>query len=204
MRRSITRWILVCLIAACSAGQGPPVPTLPDDRRTSAPVGTPAPSPSSDDAAPTGGPAAGESRESPERSERPTEGVLPLPPEAKLTLSGVEHAGERGSFCYGGMCGDAPFPSPASLASVRLRTAHQELRITLGDGSRFGWAAAISRTSDETGERQTLLGASGTSEGPVREASFRGPPSGSWVLQLSIDFDDELGSANHYWRLEVP
>jgi hypothetical protein len=36
--------------------------------------------------------------------------------------------------------------------------------------------------------------------GPVR---FPAPPAGAWSVHVSVRFEDNLGSAAYYWRMDV-
>jgi hypothetical protein len=198
VRRAYSGWILVFVLAACSAGTGPALPTEggagPTASLPSPPASTLPPSRSVAPASPilvvpsTGGP--------------PTD-ALPMPPDTLLSAAGEDHRGWRGSFCYGGMCGDAPYPDAANLDGVELAAASQELGLALADGSPFWWDASVSAAADQTGEDAIPVGGIDDPDEPVVHATFDGPDSGSWVLHVAITFDEEQGAAHYYWRLEV-
>jgi hypothetical protein len=198
VRRACWRWILAFVLAACSAGTAPPPPTQgdpgPSASATSPPASVVPPSRSAAPASPSVAPATG----------GPPTDALPMPPDALLTAAGQDHAGWRGSFCYGGMCGDAPYPDPASLDGVQLAAESQDLGLAVADGSPFWWGATVSAASDETGGNAIPVGGIDDRDEPVARATIDGPDSGSWILHVAIMFDDEQGAAHYYWRLDVP
>jgi hypothetical protein len=124
-----------------------------------------------------------------------------LPPIARLLADGSVQAGALGSFAYRDAAADSPW---LSSGLTRLAVpADEQLTVALLPGSSFeGWQASYAAAADSTGEVVHAL-ASGSGES-LERASFDPPPSGEWVIRVSLTFPDGDGDATYYWLVSVP
>lgn len=141
------------------------------------------------------------------------------PPIAELRLpDGSAVAGKQGSWCYATSCADI-VPGPTRLLpTVELPGAAAEVQITLPSPARFVYWRAHYRDAAKERAPRILLAEGGyrypdpdevpaTAGTPLSElssADFRGPPSGSWVIEVQLSFAGGLGEASYYWHAVVP
>ena len=173
--------LLAALIGACSmVGPGGPTPTA-----------NPSASPSHTPPPPT---SAGES--------------LLAPPIATLqSAGGVVHAGVLGSWSYRDAFADAPWQSAEGLARIELAAAAALLTVAMPPPATFSrWSARYAAAADPTGDVVRPLGSGGADDDSDRlaAATFEGPPSGEWVIEVQLTFADGDGSAAYYWYVAVP
>jgi hypothetical protein len=123
-----------------------------------------------------------------------------VPPEAVLvTGDGAEVTGSLGGYTYGAAGSDSPWLSGSGLPSAAV-AAGEPLTIGLTDGSRpASVQAVVASETDPQGEHPTPLSAEPTPTG----ARVTAPGDGSWVLSVTVEYADGLGSGAYYWRLEV-
>ena len=103
-------------------------------------------------------------------------------------------AGELGSFAWMNSGSDAPW-----LPGAPIHIGHGErLTLKLTDPVRLAnWTVA--RTPAAT----FGSGVVGMGGGSGQTVSFGAPPRGSWSLNVSVWFADNLGSAAYYWLITV-
>ncbi|MDQ2964359.1 MAG: hypothetical protein M3R57_00700 [Chloroflexota bacterium] len=131
----------------------------------------------------------------PDVSTTPSGEQLPSePPTAVLNFPGGQPtAGDLGTYVYRGTGSDAPWlpgepvavPPAGALAQVFLS---EPLRVA----SWSVWLALAGRKPGPGEPRQI-----GAGEGPI---TFE-LPSGTWTLQLQVEFGDGIGIATYYWLL---
>ena len=125
----------------------------------------------------------------------PAASIAPL---ATLVIGAQRHPGEVGGFTFGRFSESAPWLPATALDTVQAR-AGTELRVELDDRATMqDWTARIATAADVTADAVTGL-ASGV--GPA--AAFTAPPSGDWVVSLTITYGEGLGSGAYYWHLTV-
>lgn len=117
------------------------------------------------------------------------------PPSASLAVEGGDAvAGQLGTFIWGDSGSDSPW-LPGSPIAVGTG---EPLTVAIGDGVGVAtWSARRVPAGTTDGSAAVGLGTGGP---PV---AFDAPGSGSWSVQVTIDFDDGLGSATYYWLLTV-
>lgn len=186
------------------------------------PTASPAMSPSSapDDPSPTPIPVSPSPTVAPTASPHPTSAIASAPPISvpppipRLSASadsGIR--GERGTWCLGNECADI-IPSPIEqLPTVRLGASGDTLRVTVPVDVYFVfWRASYTDGEGEPypptvlGEGGQRIDPSDPAPGPViflNGASFEGPPSGSWILDLQLSFAEPIGDAHYKWALVV-
>jgi hypothetical protein len=166
-------------VPASTAGSGAESPGLP---QPTASVDLPSPSlaPPTDAASP---------------STRPGPTLEP-PPNATILVGGDVYRGEVGSYSWKASGQDAPWLPADALESVPVG-ARESLRVTMKDVAIESWTARLAPAAEKDGLPATALG-EGT--GPI---AFSGPSSGNWVILVTIQFADSLGSGAYYWLIEV-
>ncbi|MDP8903869.1 MAG: hypothetical protein M3N29_00895 [Chloroflexota bacterium] len=180
------------------ASSGTPVATVGPSPSPSpspaAPTASPTPSPSP---APTGTPAAVVS--CPPATDDPA-----VPLDALLTAAdGSLVPGELGSYDFCGTSADAQPPAAVSLPLLTLVTGETNVTVSLEGGTGFvGWRAGYADADRDAGTETSLGSADYTA--PVGSATLAGPPPGEWLLRVTFDFGQEVGTALYYWRVAVP
>jgi hypothetical protein len=167
--------LVVGFVAACSLA-GPAEPT-----GTASPTATP-------DATPEG----------------PSVG----PPIASLTLAdGTVHPGVLGSWSYREVFADAPWQNAAGLPRIDLGVSQEQLSVALPEGQVFArWSARTAGAADPLANQIRPLGADGADHRRDRfeRASFTGPATGDWVIEVRLTVPDNDGEAAYYWYVAVP
>jgi hypothetical protein len=117
------------------------------------------------------------------------------PPAATLAVEGGDPVtGQLGTFIWGDGGSDSPW-LPGSPITIG---AGERLTVALADGVGVAtWSAkrVVAGTTDGSG----AVGL-GTGGPPI---AFGAPEVGSWSVQVTVDFDDGLGSASYYWLVTV-
>jgi len=118
------------------------------------------------------------------------------PPSASLAVEGGDPvAGQLGSYTWNGGGSDSPW---LPGAPIRVGTG-ERLTVSLAtDPGVAEWTARRAAPGSLDGAGAVALG-QGTAG--IR---FSAPPAGSWSVQLTIRFADDLGSATYYWKVTVP
>jgi len=119
-----------------------------------------------------------------------------LPPSAGLAAEGGERAiGQLGSYTWLDGGSDSPWLPGTSLTVG----AGEPLTVTIGGGVGVAeWSArrVTAGTSDGSGAI-----ALGQAAGPP--VAFGAPAAGTWSIQVTVRFANDLGSASYYWLLTV-
>jgi hypothetical protein len=127
-----------------------------------------------------------------------------LPPIARLLAPGVPAAaGTLGSFSYQEQFADAPWIGAQALEPVRLPAGAPQVTVALPAGNSFErWNASYAAADDSAGNAVMPLGAG---EGAaIERTDFDPPPTGEWVIRVSLWFADGAGDATYYWSVEAP
>lgn len=118
------------------------------------------------------------------------------PPGASIAVEGGDPVvGVLGSFTWQNSGSDGPWleGSPIHLG------LGERLTLTLAEPVAVAnWTASRIVPGDPDGSVPVGLGEA--TGGPV---SFGAPPQGTWSVQVSVWFADNLGSAAYYWLMEV-
>ena len=102
--------------------------------------------------------------------------------------------GQLGTFTWGDGGSDSPWLPGAPIA---VGTGEQ-LTVTIGDGVGVAtWSARRVPAGTTDGSGAVGLGTDGP---PI---AFGAPETGSWSVQVTVDFDGGLGSASYYWLVTV-
>ena len=118
------------------------------------------------------------------------------PPAATLAADGGEPAiGQLGSYTWLDGGSDSPW-----LAGTPLTVgAGEPLTVTVGGGVAItDWSARRVTAGTRDGRGAIALG---QAAGPP--VAFAAPATGSWSVQVTVGFANDLGSATYYWRLTV-
>jgi len=117
------------------------------------------------------------------------------PPAAMLAVEGGDPVtGQLGTFTWGDGGSDSPWLPGAPIA---VGTGEQ-LTVTIGDGVGVAtWSARRVPAGTTDGSGAVGLGTDGP---PI---AFGAPETGSWSVQVTVDFDGGLGSASYYWLVTV-
>ena len=117
------------------------------------------------------------------------------PPAATLAVEGGDTvAGQLGTFIWGDGGSDSPW-LPGSPVSVGTG---ERLTVALSDGVGVAtWSAKRVPAGSTDGSGAVGLGTGGP---PI---AFGAPGTGSWSVQVTVDFDGGLGSASYYWLVTV-
>jgi hypothetical protein len=124
------------------------------------------------------------------------------PPPTIVLRAGAEVASlEQGSGCFLGTCGDIGGISPPELLpTIRTITA-APLSLSLSDASDMvRWSIEATRVGDTAGASTTLGQGEDLGE-PV--AWVVAPPTGDWLVEVSVTYDRERGHGDGYGRLLV-
>ena len=187
--------IVATIVVACdSAGHSGPAggststPTRPGP--TAEPAGTAAPA--------TGTPTASDASSADPASTGSAGPSTPasVPPSATLAADGGEPAiGQLGSYTWLDGGSDSPW-LPGAPVTVG---AGEPLTVTIGGGVAVAdWSARRVAAPTTDGSGAIALG---QAAGPP--VAFAAPPAGTWSVQVTVRFANDLGSATYYWRLVV-
>jgi hypothetical protein len=180
--------VAAVVVAACSTVGGSPGGTPPG----ASPALTTTPTPV---AAETTRPTVTLEPSAPADTPAPRRSLEP-PPVARLVIGGHQYAGVIGSYSWKTHGDAAPWLPADALQAIRV-PSRAGARVRL-DGARVAsWTAKMARAEDTDGSKLTPLG---DGSGAI---SFRGPATGSWVVLVSIEYDQELGDGAYYWLLDV-
>jgi hypothetical protein len=171
--------LLICLSAlACSAPGAPP---------TSTPgIATASASPSLATAIATAPP-------SPSASSAPP--IADGPPAASLAAEGGDPViGQLGTYTWRDGGSDSPWLPGAAIAVGAREPLTVVLDPTIGVEA---WSARYVAAAADGPAHATPLG-----EGR-RDPTFEAPEAGAWTVEVHVDFDDGLGDASYFWRLDV-
>lgn len=133
----------------------------------------------------------------PEPSTSPTtsdEQPLPQPPTAVLNFPGGQPtAADLGTYVYRGTGSDAPWLPGEPIAVPPTGAIGQ---VFLSEPVRVAsWSAWLALTGRKPGPGEPRQ--IGAGEGPIMFEL----PSGTWTLQLRVEFADGIGGATYYWQL---
>lgn len=119
-----------------------------------------------------------------------------LPPSATLAADGGDPAvGQLGSYTWLDGGSDSPW-LPGTPVTVG---AGEPLTVAIGGGVAVAdWSARRVTAGRTDGSGAIALG---SAAGPP--VAFAAPAAGTWSLQVTIRFANDLGSAAYYWRLTV-
>jgi hypothetical protein len=119
---------------------------------------------------------------------------MPLPPAALLSVEGGDPVeGDIGSFTGKDYGSDSPW-----LPGAPIHVGSGEpLMLTLAEP--VGIEHWVVNRSPADRLDQDIVGMAEGS-GPVR---FPAPPAGAWSVHVGVRFEDNLGSAAYYWRMDV-
>ena len=176
LRRQTFALLAIGLLACACTGANPSIPARPSlDSAT----------PSSDrpatlSAAPSASPTASLSTE---------------PPAASLAVEGGDPVtGQLGSFTWGDGGSDSPWLPGSPIA---VGTGERLTVSFAGPVAVATWSAKRIPADAVGGSGATGLGTGGS---PI---AFDAPETGSWSVQVTVDFDGGLGSATYYWLVSV-
>jgi hypothetical protein len=164
------------LLAACdSAGSsGPPAGASAADTATAAPTVTTVPSVRPPSSAPS----------------------TAEPPPASLGVDGGDPVvGQLGSFTWDGAGSDSPW---LPGAPVTIGTGEGVTVTLASDPGVAGWTARRVAPGVNDG-----AGSVGLGQGGATTIAFASPPSGTWSVQVTIQFANGRGSAAYYWQVTV-
>ena len=119
-----------------------------------------------------------------------------LPPSATLAADGGDPAvGQLGSYTWLDGGSDSPWLPGTPLAVG----AGEPLTVAIGGGVAVAdWSARRVTAGRTDGSGAIALG--GAAGPPV---AFAAPAAGTWSVQVTVRFANDLGSAAYYWRLTV-
>lgn len=121
-----------------------------------------------------------------------------------LDVNDVEVVGLLASFHFCDGSSEAPWPAAATVPAVELTNDEINVLVSIAEGQSFlQWEALYAPTSATTPRAATIL-SSGTSDSGVDTVSFAGPPTGEWVISMTLTYPGEIGSATYFWRATVP
>ena len=188
-RLGVGRWsgAIVVVVLAGACGGGPPLSTA-------------APTVASTATAASAGPSSALGSPSPTPSAPPTAMATPEepaigPPAALLAVEGGDPVeGSLGTYIWAGGGSDSPW---LSGAPIRVG-ARESLVMTFDPPAPIaGWSARYV-PADASGP----AGAVSLGEGDAGP-SFALPPPGSWTVELSVTFADDLGEAHYFWQVDA-
>lgn len=124
-----------------------------------------------------------------------TEPPIPEPPAATIAVEGGDPVvGELGSFTWRNSGSDAPWVPGAPI------------RIGSGEPLTLAFAAPVRITTWTVARTPGATfgsGVVGMGEGSGEPIEFPAPPHGTWSVNVSVSFADNLGSAAYYWLITV-
>lgn len=119
-------------------------------------------------------------------------------PVALLAIGADRHPGEVGGFTFGSYSQSAPWLPATALETVAI-PAGATLRVELDRRATIAsWTARLATAADMTADAVM-----GLAEGDGPSATFAPPPSGDWVLSVTITYGKGQGSGAYYWHLVV-
>lgn len=119
------------------------------------------------------------------------------PPSASLAVEGGDPVtGQLGTFTWGDGGSDSPW-LPGSPIGVG---AGERLTVTIAGVGVATWSAKRVPAGTTGGSGATAPISLGTGGPPI---AFDAPGNGSWSVQVTVDFDDGIGSATYYWLVTV-
>ena len=119
------------------------------------------------------------------------------PPAASLAVEGGDPVtGQLGTFSWGDGGSDSPWLPGAPIAVG----AGEWLTVTIAGVGVATWSAKRVPAGTTGGSGATGAISLGTGGPPI---AFDAPGNGSWSVQVTVDFDDGLGSATYYWLVTV-
>ncbi len=175
---------------------------------TAPPTAPPKPNP----ATPTASPAVASPTLSPSAQATETPSAPVPPPIAEIQPpSGNEVPGQQGSWCYDGACGDVPAFPKEDLPLLALGDDEEGLAFFVADSHPFSyWSASYAADPDAAYTNLASGGEyfdpdlSAATPGPmISTFEFEQPPSGDWLLSVSLQFGDR-GDAVYSWHALVP
>jgi hypothetical protein len=124
-----------------------------------------------------------------------TEPPVPEPPAATIAVEGGDSVvGVLGSYAWMNTGSDSPWIPGAPIHVGR----GERLTFKLADPVRLAnWT--VGRTAAAT----VGSGVVGMGDGASQSLTFAAPPPGSWSINVSVWFADNLGSAAYYWLISV-
>ena len=115
-------------------------------------------------------------------------------PRCSRSRAAIRSPASSGTFTWGDGGSDSPWLPGAPIA---VGTGEQ-LTVTIGDGVGVAtWSARRVPAGTTDGSGAVGLGTDGP---PI---AFGAPETGSWSVQVTVDFDGGLGSASYYWLVTV-
>ncbi len=199
-------------LAGCGvAGPEPPISAPP----SSSPTLTSAPTQSGGSTTPSVAPASTAATSSAPPTSNPTATPVPTdvapPPAGSIGAEGdTGVVGQPGSWCYDGTCLDGP-PPPKQMLPLAEPAAGADLQFRIADSHPFNhWTVSYQETVDDPAVELASEGdfydpdLASSTLGPLMSSfDFEGPPSGSWVVSVSLQFADR-GDAIYFWHFDVP
>jgi len=134
------------------------------------------------------------------------------PPIAEIQPpSGASVAGQQGSWCYDEACGDVPAFAKDHLPMLSLADPDESLVFSLGGSHPFSYWSARYAAGPDAAYSELASGGeyidpdlSDATPGPmISTFEFEPPPSGDWLLSVSLQFGDR-GDAVYSWHALVP
>jgi hypothetical protein len=118
------------------------------------------------------------------------------PPAARMSVEGGDPVvGQLGTYTWADGGSDSPWLPGAPIAAAD----GESLTVTLDGGVGIGnWTARRVAAGAEGG-----AGAGALAKGASGPVTFDAPAKGSWSVQVTIQFAEDLGTASYYWRLNV-
>ena len=121
--------------------------------------------------------------------------TAPEPPPATLAVEGGDPVtGQLGTFTWGDGGSDSPWLPGSPIA---VGTGERLSVSIVGPVAVATWSAKRVPEGATGGTGASGLGTGGP---PI---AFDAPETGSWSVQVTVDFDDGLGSATYYWLVTV-
>jgi hypothetical protein len=127
------------------------------------------------------------------RPSEPSESPIPLPPDASLAVEGGDPvAGALGGFSWM----DSGSASPWLPGTPLHVGSGERLTLTLADRTGIaGWT--VRRSAPATLGVDSI----GMAEGSGEPLTFDAPPTGTWSVDVELQFARGLGSAAYFWLI---
>jgi hypothetical protein len=120
------------------------------------------------------------------------------PPAATLAVEGGDPVtGQLGTFIWGDGGSDSPWLPGSPIAAG---TGERMTISIAGPVAVATWSAKRISEADTGGTGPTGAISLGTGGPPI---AFDAPETGSWSVQVTVDFDGGLGTATYYWLVTV-
>jgi hypothetical protein len=117
------------------------------------------------------------------------------PPAASLAVEGGDPVtGQLGTFTWGDGGSDSPWLPGSPIAAGIGERLTVTIAAPIGVAT---WSAKRMPEGTTGGSGATSLGTGGP---PI---AFDAPETGSWSVQVIVDFDGGIGSATYYWLVTV-